>query len=130
MDDVLVACQVYRQPTARMLPSDGTWLELSRWCLTLGAGENAGSKMMGWARRRIRAKFPTVTTLVSYSDPTHGHTGVLYRASGWTYTPSHHGKRFDATGEGYPSGHGSWNGVDVSTPKHRWTTQIRRDATM
>ena len=44
VDDVMVACQVWRWPTARMLPSDGSWLELSRWCLTADAGRNAGSR--------------------------------------------------------------------------------------
>lgn len=124
-DDLLVACQVWRWPTARMLPSDGSWLELSRWCLTPAAGSNAGSRMMGWVRRWLRRNAPTVSTLVSYSDPVHGHTGTLYRASGWTYTPTHHGDRYDANGKGYPSGHGSWDGVTQQSPKHRWTAQVR-----
>lgn len=124
MDDTLVACQVWRWPSARMLPSDGSWLELTRWCLTPDAGKNAGSKMMGWVRRWLRKNAPEVTTLVSYSDPVHGHTGGLYKASGWTYTPTHHGLRYDANGVGYPSGHGSWDGVTKMTPKHRWTYDL------
>lgn len=124
-DDELVACQAYRWPTARMLPSDGTWLELSRWCLTSDAGKNAGSRMMAWVARWLRRNAPGVTTLVSYSDPVHGHTGSLYKASGWTYAPTHHGERFDVDGTGYPSGHGSWDGITVATPKHRWTFELR-----
>jgi hypothetical protein len=124
VDDVLVAAQVYRWPTARMLPSDGTWLELSRWCLTPAAGKNAGSRMMRWARSAIRREMPGVTVLVSYSDPVHGHSGALYKASGWKYEPTHHGQRYDANGRGYPSGHGSWNGVDVQSPKHRWIYEV------
>lgn len=123
--DELVACQVWRHPTARMIPADGTWLELSRWCLTPDAGRNAGSKMMGWVARWLRRYEPGVTTLVSYSDPVHGHTGALYKASGWTYTPTHIGRRYDVDGIGYPSGNGSWNGEDVATPKHRWIYRLR-----
>jgi hypothetical protein len=124
VDDELVACQVWRWPTARMLPSDGSWLELSRWCLTPDAGRNAGSRMMAWAARWLRRNASGVTTLVSYSDPVHGHTGALYKASGWAYTPTHHGDRYDANGVGYPSGHGSWDGETVQSPKHRWTRQV------
>jgi hypothetical protein len=119
-NDELVACQVYRWPTARMLPSDGKWLELSRWCLTPEAGKNAGSRMMGWVARWLRRNEMDVTTLVSYSDPLHGHTGALYRASGWRYAPTHHAERFDRDGVGYPSGHGSWGDGVRQEPKHRW----------
>ena len=37
----VVAAQVWRRPTSRRLPKDGSWLELSRWCLTPKAGEYA-----------------------------------------------------------------------------------------
>lgn len=121
----LSACQVWRWPTARMLPSDGSWLELSRWCIGPTAGKNAGSRMMGWVRRYLRRMAPGVSVLVSYSDPEHGHDGTLYRASGWKYDPTHHGERFDANGFGYPSGNGSWDGVTRSSPKHRWTMDLR-----
>jgi hypothetical protein len=124
VDDVLVAAMVWRWPTARMLPSDGSWLELSRWCLTDEAGKNAGSRMMGWVVRWLRRNMPAVTTLVSYSDPVHGHTGTLYKACGWQYEPTHHGLRYDADGHGYPSGHGSWDGVRQQSPKHRWLYEV------
>lgn len=123
--NLLTTCQVWRWPTARMLPDDGTWLELSRWCITPMAGLNAGSRTMGWVRRWLRNNAPEVTTLVSYSDPVHGHTGGLYRASGWTYTPTHHGVRYDADGVGYKSGHGKWSkGGIIQSPKHRWTIEL------
>lgn len=128
VDGSLVACQVFRWPTARMLPSDGSWLELSRWCLTPAAGPNAGSKMMSKTRKWIRHNDPNAHTLVSYSDPVHGHSGALYRASGWIYTPTHHSLRYDANGLGYPSGHGSWDGITRQSPKHRWTYAVNRRA--
>lgn len=126
IDDTLVAAMVWRWPTARMLPSDGTWLELSRWCLTDQAGKNAGSKMMSWCVRWLRHNAPNVTTLVSYSDPVHGHTGALYKACNWEYRPTHIGRRFDIDGIGFPSGNGSWNGRDKQTPKHRWVYELRK----
>lgn len=74
-DGEVVAAMMWKHPTSRRLPSDGSWLELSRWCLTPEAGDSAGSRMHKWAARLIRDHLPEVTTLVSYSDPTHGHTG-------------------------------------------------------
>lgn len=127
LDDELVAAMVYRPPTARLLPADGTWIELSRWCLTPAAGKNAGSRMMGFARRYLRRTLHTVRTIVSYSDPSQGHTGALYRASGWTYAPTHHSLRFALDGTGYPSGHGTWDGATVQAPKDRWLYALRRD---
>ena len=122
--DALVCCQVWRHPAARMLPQDGSWLELCRWCMTSHAGKNAGSRMMGWVVRQIRREFTDVKTLVSYSDPGHGHRGSIYKASGWLNRPTHHEERFKANGVGYPSGHGSWNKETVQGPKQRWCIEI------
>ena len=119
----IVAVMVWRWPTARMIPSDGTWLELSRWLLTPEAGKNAGSWMMARAVRWIRAHFPRVRVLVSYSDPGHGHTGALYRACNWKSAPTHHELRWRTNGVGYPSGHGSWGG-EHQHPKQRWTYEV------
>lgn len=125
-DDLLVACQVWRWPTARMLSSDGSWLELSRWCLTPNAGKNAGSRMMAWAARWLRRNAPQVSTLVSYSDPVHGHDGALYKASGWVESPTHITLRYRKDGIGYPSGNGSWDGTTSQNPKERWVYELRK----
>lgn len=116
-----VAAMMWKHPTSRSLPSDGSWLELSRWCLTPGAGENAGSRMHKWSLRLIREHLPAVTTLVSYSDPTHGHTGALYRACNWRWAPTWHRLR------PAPSGHGDW-GTGQQGVKDRWVFCVRRDA--
>ena len=126
--DMLTCVQVWRHPSARMLPQDGTWLELCRWCLTPTAGKNAGSCMMRWARRQIARTRPLVTTLVSYSDPVHGHRGSLYRASGWQSRPTHHELRYLSDGKGYASGHGTWGTEKRQTPKQRWCLEINRTA--
>lgn len=100
LDGVVVACQVWRKPTSRRLPSDGTWLELSRWCLTPDAGANAGSRNHRAAVRLLRPL--GAKTLVSYSDPSNGHTGSLYRACNWQWAPTWHRLRPP------PTGNGSW----------------------
>lgn len=117
----VVAAQVWRRPTARRLPSDGSWLELSRWCLTPAAGDNAGTRMHRYAARLIRERAPHVTTLVSYSDPTAGHTGALYRACNWTWAPTWHRLRPP------PSGNGEWVAGQPQAVKDRWVFAVRPD---
>jgi hypothetical protein len=116
-DGEIVACQVWRRPTAWMLPNDGAWLELSRWCLTPAAGPNAGS-------RCHRASVPLLRdrgarTLVSYSDPSAGHTGALYRACNWLWAPTWHRLRPP------PTGQGDW-GTGRQEVKDRWAFHVAR----
>lgn len=117
----VVAAMVWRRPTSRRMPTDGTWLELSRWCLTPAAGANAGSRSHGAAVRLIRQLHPEVTTLLSYSDPSAGHRGELYRACNYLWAPTWHRLRPP------PTGLGSWDGVTQQAVKDRWLYPIRRD---
>lgn len=110
---------VLASPTSRMLPHD-TWLELTRWCLV---GErNGGSRQWASVCRWLRANRPDITTVVSYSDPSAGHTGALYRACNWVWAPTWHRLRPP------PSGHGRWgaNGAPQSV-KDRWVYLLRPD---
>ncbi len=116
-DQRLRQCQVWKYPTARLVPQE--WFELARWCIAPGSGPNAGSKFHGQAIRLLRSLRPELQTLVSYSDMTK-HNGALYRACNWEEAPTHHAERFRANGVGYPSGHGSWDGVTRQEPKLRW----------
>lgn len=119
----LVAVQVWRLPTSRKLPQDGTWLELSRWCLTPEAGEYAGSRMHAAAVKWLRRNQPRVTSLVSYSDPSVGHTGALYRACNWLWRPTWMRLRPP------PSAGGSWDGGKTQQAvKDRWVFALRKDA--
>jgi hypothetical protein len=117
----VVAAQVWRRPTSRRLPSDGTWLELSRWCLTPEAGEHAGSRQHKAAARIIRKFAPHVTTLVSYSDPGQGHTGALYQACNWHWAPTWHRLRPP------PTGNGNWGKERAQLVKDRWVFDVRPD---
>lgn len=117
-----VAAQVWAAPTSRKLPSDGSWLELARWCLTPDAGKNAGSRQHAFVVRWLRENDPIVTTLVSYSDPSVGHTGSLYRACNWLWRPTWMRLRPP------PSAGGSWDGVTTQAVKDRWMFPLRPDA--
>ena len=103
-------------PTSRRLPT--SWLELARWCL-FGI-KNGGSRQWARIRRWIPSRFPGATTVVSYSDPSQGHTGALYRASGWKWAPTWH--RLCPP----PSGNGDW-GTGQQSPKDRWVYEIISD---
>jgi len=108
---------VLGSPSSRHLPVD--WLELSRWCLV--GTPNGGS--MQWARvsRWLRENHPA-TTVVSYSDPSVGHTGSLYRACNWLWAPTWQRLRPP------PTGNGTWDGRTVQAVKDRWVYPIRPDA--
>ena len=122
LDAVLAAVQVWRRPTSRHLPSDGSWLELCRWCLAPYAGPNAGSMQHRAFMRWLKENRPEVTTLVSYSDPSQGHTGALYKACNWTWAPTWH-RLFPP-----PSANGSWdNGKTVQSVKDRWVFPVKAD---
>ena len=110
---------VLSKPTSRRLPQDNTWLELSRWCLV--GGFNAGSMQWGRVRRWLLTSGPDVTTVVSYSDPSRGHTGALYRACGFQWAPTWH--RLSPP----PSGNGDW-GSGPQSVKDRWVYCLRPDA--
>jgi len=117
-DDKAVCAQVWRHPTSRRLPPDG-WLELSRWCLGPDAGPNAGSMNHRAAVRLLRPL--GATTLVSYSDPSHGHTGALYRACNWLWAPTWQRLRPP------PTGAGNWGTDRRQNVKDRWVFNLARD---
>jgi hypothetical protein len=56
-------------------------LELRRLVLIDEAAFNSESRFIGWALRWVRKNMPGVKTIVSYADPNHGHTGIIYKAS-------------------------------------------------
>ena len=105
-------------PTSRMLPA-ATWVELMRWCI-LG-GRNAGSRQWAQARPWIAARFPDATTVVSYSDPSVGHTGALYRACGWLWAPTWLRLRTP------PTGNGAWKDGQQQAAKDRWVFPLAPD---
>jgi hypothetical protein len=110
---------VLANPTSRWLPQQ-TWLELIRWCLV--GTKNGGSQQWSHVSRWLKAERPEVTTVVSYSDPSAGHTGSLYKACNWTWAPTWHRLRPP------PSGNGKWPGRGAQSVKDRWVFPLQRDA--
>jgi hypothetical protein len=84
-DDFYHATAVWSLPVARLLPQDGSCLELRRFAIAPGSPKNAASRMLGWMVRDIKRRRPAVRRLVSYQD-CYVHTGTIYKASGWTPT--------------------------------------------
>lgn len=110
-------CAVWASPTARHIPTH--WMELTRWCLK--GIKNGGSRQFKAMRRWLMDRFPDCTTLVSYSDPSAGHTGALYRACNWLWAPTWH--RIVPP----PTGNGDW-GTGGQSVKDRWVFPLRPDA--
>ena len=104
---------VFSAPSSRRLPRD--WIELSRWCLKDGRGSEQWSKVVPWLKERS-----DTTTVVSYSDPSVGHTGTLYRACNWIWAPVWHVLREPPTGMGI-------RGRKRQRAKHRWVFLLKPD---
>ena len=115
MDDYGVL--VLAAPTSRRLPTD--WLELTRWCLY--GIKNGGSRQWACVARWLRAH-TECSTVISYSDPSQGHTGALYRASGWRWAPTWHRLREP------PTGNGSWTAGVQQSVKDRWVFCLSTDS--
>ena len=56
-------------------------IELRRLVLLDECPKNSESRVVGWTLRWVKVNLPHVRVVVSYADPNHGHTGVIYRAS-------------------------------------------------
>lgn len=60
-------------------------IELRRLVLLDEAGRNSESRVVGYCLRWLKKNAPYIEIVVSYADPTHGHSGVIYRASNFQY---------------------------------------------
>jgi hypothetical protein len=58
-------------------------LALSRFVLDDDVPRNGESFLLGRSMRRLDRS--TWSTLLTYADTRHGHTGTIYRATGWEY---------------------------------------------
>lgn len=110
-------CIVFAAPRARGVPH--RWLEVVRWCLVGGA--NGGSRQWAAVVAELRRQRPDCTTVVSYSDPSQGHTGALYRACNWLWAPTWHRLRPP------PSGNGAWTEDKQQAVKDRWVFPLQTD---
>ena len=90
-DDKLIGVAVYGYPVGRQVvksiaPSlkNSDVLELTRLWLEDEAPKNSESYFLGQTFKWLREN-TDVKVLISYSDPMHGHTGVIYQATNWLY---------------------------------------------
>jgi hypothetical protein len=83
---------------------------------------NDGSQQWAAFVRALRILRPDVTTIVSYSDPSQGHTGALYRACNWWWAPTWHRLRPP------PTGNGAWTEGKQESVKDRWIFPLAPDA--
>jgi len=105
-------------PTSRRLPV--AWCEIVRWCIT-NKEPNAGSRQWAAFAKALRRARPDLTTVVSYSDPSAGHTGALYRACNWWWAPTWHRLRPP------PTGNGEWSEGAAQSVKDRWIFPLAPD---
>jgi hypothetical protein len=106
-DDRFHAAAVWSLPIARLLPQDGSCLELRRFAIAPSTPKNSASRMLGWMARDIARSLPNVHRLVSYQD-CDVHKGTIYKAAGWIPAST-------------PSG-GDWNNAS----RRRSARRIRR----
>ncbi len=110
---------VLATPSSRRLPHS-RWLELVRWCLF--GTKNGGSQQWKRVAAFLIKTQPHISTVVSYSDPSNGHTGALYRACNWLWAPTWHRLRPP------PSGNGNWTTGKPQAVKDRWVFCLRPDS--
>ena len=80
-----VGCVIYSAPPREIDKRYGgkTW-ELARVYLLDEVPRNAETWLIAKSVKHIRNTHPEVVNLVSYADPSAGHTGTIYRAGNWT----------------------------------------------
>jgi hypothetical protein len=59
--------------------------ELARLYLLDEIPRNAETWLIAQSIKHIRRNYPTIGMLVSYADPSVGHSGTIYRAGNWIY---------------------------------------------
>lgn len=110
-------CIVFAAPRARGVPHQ--WVEVVRWCL-LGE-KNGGTRQWARAVKAVRERMPECTTVISYSDPSQGHDGALYRACNWLWAPTWLRLRPP------PTGNGAWDRKKQQAVKDRWVFPLLQD---
>lgn len=98
--------------------------ELNRLWMSDKCPKNSESRFIGWALRMLKQIKPALI-LISYADTEQGHSGLIYRATNWTYTGlSDERKCGDKTIDGLHQRHGVQKGIESKikprSRKHRY----------
>lgn len=120
-DSVLMGVALWLPPTrvAAESVNKDEWqkvLSLTRLACHPDAPRNAATFLLGASIRLIRAD-DRWSSLVTYADTRHGHTGAIYRASNWNYV-------------GRMRGSGAWCDPTTGRQVARKATRSRTDAEM
>lgn len=73
----------------------GTTWEMARLWIDDSIPTNGESWLISQSVRYIKANHSSVVALVTYADPSVGHTGAIYRAANWIEDGRTDGRRFD-----------------------------------
>lgn len=80
-DTILRGIVIWGAPVAKI--NQKVYMELRRMFLEDSLPKNSESRVMSICIRQIKRLFPNVRLLISYSDLSMGHSGTIYKASGW-----------------------------------------------
>jgi hypothetical protein len=75
----------YNSPSLVSGATSADCLALTRLWLSDELPANSESRVIGIVLRLLR-QHTSVRFLLSYADPSHGHAGTIYQATGWLYT--------------------------------------------
>lgn len=108
--------------------SESEVTELHRLHILDVTPKNAESWFIGQALRRLQADRPQVRAVLSFADPTAGHTGVIYRATNFLYCGRTRARWFYLDQAGRLR-HPRQNGVNVSREEatRRGWQPVRRE---
>lgn len=83
-NQIPVGCVVYSAPPREADKRYGgkTW-ELGRLYLVDDMPQNTETWLIAQSIRHIKKNHPDIEFLISYADPSAGHSGIIYRASNW-----------------------------------------------
>lgn len=124
--NVYYAIAIWTNPVAAALPQH-EWLELRRMAIAPDAPKYTATRMLSKMQRAIKAKFPQVTTLISYQD-TEVHKGTIYKAANWFSAGTHTGGSWNRPNSknlnGKPRTRPDLN--EATGPKIRWQYELRK----
>jgi hypothetical protein len=75
----------YNAPSLVSGATSDDGLTLSRLWLSAGLPRNSESRVLGIILRSLR-RHTSLKFLLTYADPSQGHVGTIYQATGWLYT--------------------------------------------
>lgn len=109
----LIGAMLLGRPSSKAYDPD-LILEVNRVYFVDDTPPNVESQGLGMMRKHVRTWLPNIKLLISYSDPSRGHSGTIYLADGWCPF----GMTTSKSGYGWRSRPNRKD--DPVTPKQRW----------